>query len=66
MPTFYIEWRIDIEAEDALAAARKALTIQRDPSSIATVFYVYQQDTCTMERLDLTELGSDAANHLAE
>jgi len=35
-----VRWEIDLEARTAKEAARKALRIQRDPESIATVFEV--------------------------
>jgi len=35
-----VRWDIDIEARTPREAARKALRIQRDPESIATVFEV--------------------------
>lgn len=37
---FRVGWEIDIYAESAEHAARKALAIQRSPASIATVFNV--------------------------
>jgi hypothetical protein len=40
MPTYYVKWEIDIDAENHEEAAREALAIQRDPGSIATVFDV--------------------------
>lgn len=45
MSYYRVVWEIDIEdAETPEEAARKALSIQRDPNSIATVFDVYQGD----------------------
>lgn len=41
MPEYEVRWRIEIEAKTPLEAARKALAIQRDPDSLATVFDVY-------------------------
>lgn len=41
MSCYYVEWRIEVEADSAEEAARKALAIQRNPDSIATVFHVY-------------------------
>ena len=35
-----VRWEIDLDARTAKEAARKALRIQRDPESIATVFEV--------------------------
>lgn len=40
MATYHVMWEIDIEADDAGAAAQQALEIQRDPNSTATVFEV--------------------------
>lgn len=37
---YHIKWEIDVTAGSPLEAAREALTIQRDPKSIATVFEV--------------------------
>jgi hypothetical protein len=52
MKTFHILWEIDIEAETAEEACRKALAIQRDPQSISTVFDVVSPGGGT-ERFDL-------------
>jgi hypothetical protein len=60
MPEYYLEWRIEIEAESPEEAARKALKIQRDPESIATMFHVIAdngEDTV----IDLTEIDADRA-----
>jgi hypothetical protein len=46
-PRFLVSWEIDVEDEGVAtpeAAARKALRIQRDPESIATVFEVRAVD----------------------
>lgn len=37
---YRVHWEIDVEAESPTAAARQALTIQRDPNSTANVFDV--------------------------
>ena len=37
---YRISWEIDIDADTPVEAARKALAVQRDPESIATVFDV--------------------------
>lgn len=44
MKTFLVCWEIQLDAETAREAAEKALEIQRDPSSIATVFDVWAED----------------------
>ena len=46
-------WEIDVDARTPREAARKALAIQRDPKSIATVFDVQYQGK--MVRVDLSE-----------
>jgi hypothetical protein len=38
--TYTIVWRIDVEADTPAHAAEAALAIQRDPTSLATVFDV--------------------------
>ena len=54
MTTYSIKWKIEIDAKTPEDAARKALEIQRDPASIATVFDVHDEDgNCT--RVDLLE-----------
>lgn len=37
---YLVEWAIDVEADTPYEAAVEALIIQRDPTSIATVFVV--------------------------
>lgn len=46
---YRVKWEIDIEADSPRQAAVKALKIQRDRNSIATVFEV------NGERIDLSE-----------
>ena len=38
-----VRWEIDVDAQTVKEAAQKALEIQRDPQSIATVFDVRHQ-----------------------
>lgn len=45
MPTYLVTWEIDIDADSPREAAEKALAIQRNPESTATVFQVLEQDT---------------------
>lgn len=40
MGSYLVKWEIDVCADSPLEAAEEALRIQRDPSSIATVFEV--------------------------
>ena len=46
-------WEIDVDARTPREAARKALAIQRDPGSIATVFDVQYRGK--MVRVDLSD-----------
>lgn len=55
MTEYYVEWRIEVEADSPKSAARAALEIQRDPNSIATVFHVADSVQGFIE-IDLTEL----------
>lgn len=41
MPLCRVTWEIDIEADNMRDAAHKALAIQQDPASTATVFQVH-------------------------
>jgi hypothetical protein len=43
MAEYYIEWSIEIDADSPREAAEKALAIQRDPNSSATVFKVWER-----------------------
>jgi hypothetical protein len=40
MAMYKVRWEIEVDARSHREAARKALEIQRDPESIATVFEV--------------------------
>lgn len=44
MKTYAVTWEIEIDAESPEAAAREAFRIQRDPTSCATVFKVWDED----------------------
>jgi hypothetical protein len=41
---YLVSWEINIEAKSPREAAEKALKIQRNPESIATVFQVWAED----------------------
>lgn len=56
MNTYLVTWEITIDAESPKEAAEKALSIQRNPSSIATVFSVEDLDTDEQSRIDLEEV----------
>jgi hypothetical protein len=49
MPTYLVTWEIDIDADSPREAAEKALAIQRNPESTATVFQVLENDTETID-----------------
>lgn len=53
---YLVAWYIDIEADSPKEAAEEALRIQRDPSSIATVFDVMVKgnEVNTHNTIDLT------------
>ncbi len=73
MNEYKVIWEIDIDAESAEEAARKALAIMRDPESRATVFEVikllaYGEEVepwkYSPERIDPTEIDEDEPNIL--
>ena len=53
-----VRWEIDVDARTTREAARKALRIQRDPESIATVF-----DVQTRRRIVRVDLGEADNRH---
>jgi hypothetical protein len=55
MPEFKVRWEIEVHAETARGAAQKALEIQRDPWSSATVFDVTSRKDPGWTRVDLEE-----------
>ena len=42
---YFVVWNVELNAEDEQDAAKRALEMQRDPRSIATVFEVYPGDS---------------------
>lgn len=54
MKTYYVEWNIDIDADNPREAAEKALAIQRNHESWATVFNVYD-DRGELVQVDLED-----------
>lgn len=56
MQTFKVIWEIELDAENPLDAAFKALSIQRDPGSTAVVFNVFDEDG-NEEQIDLFDEG---------
>ena len=53
MAEYLVSWYIDIDAATPDDAAIQALTIQRDPDSIATVFEVTDQESGEKVTVDL-------------
>lgn len=51
---YLVRWEIDVEADTPADAAQRALQIQRNPQSIATVFDVFDQEG-HITRIDLEE-----------
>ena len=49
---YLLKWEIDIYASSPASAAGKALIIQRDPRSTATIFEVKNLDTGYRETID--------------
>ena len=60
MPEYRITWEIDLSADSSREAAEQALTIHRNPESIATVFDV-MDETGHTERIDLDEVEYEEA-----
>jgi hypothetical protein len=54
MPDYHVNWEIELNADSPREAATKALAIQRDPDSIATVFDVTDESGHT-ERIDVDQ-----------
>ncbi|MBT2439750.1 hypothetical protein J7E93_06365 [Streptomyces sp. ISL-36] len=57
MPEFHVTWEIDLDAANAVDAARKALAIQRDAGSWATVFTVHGEAQTVTVDLDPDHLA---------
>lgn len=56
MPTYFVTWEIEIDADSRREAAEKALQIQRNVESTALVFGVMAFDTeDDKEMIDLLE-----------
>jgi hypothetical protein len=61
MASYRVKWEIDLEADSPREAAEKALAIQRDPESIATVFWVWEGfgGNYTLARITKVDLSED-------
>ena len=55
MPTYFVSWEIDIDANSPREAAKRALEIQRNPQSTATQFYIQEHDTDERVSIDFLE-----------
>jgi len=67
MPRPYsVTWSIEIDARTPEEAARKALEIQRDPNSLATVFGVRDESTGQEVTVDLDPDTVDATEEEAD
>ncbi len=54
MPEYRVRWEIDVQADSHQEAARKALEVQRNEDSIATVFEVWPHSTPTVAGYPIT------------
>jgi hypothetical protein len=61
MPTYTVQWLIELDADSPREAAIKALEIQRDPNSTATHFTVIDEEGDLIE-IDDTEYEDCCAN----
>lgn len=52
MPTYTVQWLIDIDADSPEEAAMEALRIQRDPDGTATLFDVWQDEYLELDNFD--------------
>ena len=58
MTEYLVQWTIEIQADSPEDAARQALALQRDPSSLTACFQVAGDDDGEYETIDLDELDS--------
>jgi len=52
MPEYLVTWEIDIEADSPEEAAKRALLIQRDQGSEATIFNVTEENSDKTQIID--------------
>ena len=57
--TYTVTWTIEVEGDSPRDAAQKALAIQRDVFSSATVFETHNWDTAEEATVDLEEAEED-------
>ncbi|BBG20744.1 hypothetical protein RVR_P1130 (plasmid) [Actinacidiphila reveromycinica] len=60
--TYTVVWEIDLDADDPVSAARKALVIHRDPKSWASVFTVHGPQARSVT-VDLDPEGTDPSGN---
>lgn len=56
MPSYYVSWDIQVDADSPEDAALQALDTHRDPESTATVFLVTDEDTNATVLIDTYEI----------
>ncbi|MGA2229012.1 MAG: hypothetical protein ABSH41_31640 [Syntrophobacteraceae bacterium] len=64
MTSYSVNWKIDIEAESPVEAAKQALEIHRDQNSTAIVFDVFDEHR-NYTRVDLLEIEEEQMSHIA-
>lgn len=57
---FLVSWEVNINAVDALSAAKQARQIQLDPESGASIYEVLEEESDTKFTVDLLEEDEDA------
>ena len=60
MPDYLVTWQIELEAASPAEAAARALVIQRDATSIATVFSVQDNTEGGDANPQVIDLNTDA------
>lgn len=58
MPSYHVSWEIELDAGSPEEAAAEALSVHRDPGSMATVFIVTAEDG-TRYTVDMEEPPED-------
>ena len=63
---YLVRWEIQLNADSVEQAAEIALQIQRDPSSLATVFFIFARDGIGYSCIDVGEKTAQeiGANHV--
>lgn len=61
MAEFYVEWRIEVDAETAEAAAKLAYKIMRDRAVTTHVFHVFPEGVDAEEEV-VVDLGNAGAS----